>query len=157
MSMQLLSQLRRATLSTFEDLGFVLPAAKIDDEQAAVGLSWSARVAFHGPVDGWLEVRVSNEVASQLAANMLGCEEVIESATKQDALGEIANVICGNLVPALGTPQDVFDLDAPQLSAIEGDETPSRDGTVLLELGIDGGRAELELLLDRGIFGEDAA
>lgn len=148
MSKPLLSQLTQATISTFEELGFVLPTPEIDEDQAAVALAWRARVAFRGPVAGWLEIRITDGCADELAANMLGLAEGVDPVIKRDALGEIANVVCGNVVPALGTPQDVFDLGAPELFAIGADENTEDGGGLVLDVGLDGGRAELELCVE---------
>lgn len=153
---QLLSQLTRATISTFEDLGFVLPAPELDETQAAAPLAWRARVAFRGPASGWLDVRVSDQVAEALVTNMLGTEDVIDGAVKRDVVGEIANVVCGNVVPALGTTRDVFDLDTPVLTASNG-ESEALQSVALLELGIEDGRVLLELFVSSESPSEDAA
>ena len=157
MSTQLLLQLQRATVSTFEDLGFLLPSPGVDDEQAEAQLAWRARVAFKGPVDGWLEVGVSDEIASQLASNMLGTHLNVDAAMKRDALGEMANVICGNLVPELGGPVDIFDLGAPELSSVDTQDAVRHPGAVILEMGVDRGRAELALVVESGSSTGDAA
>jgi CheY-specific phosphatase CheX len=157
MSKQLRSQLTRATISTFEDLGFVLPTPDVDEHQAAVALAWRARVAFRGPVTGWLEVRTTDRVADELAANMLGSTDAVAPEVKRDALGEIANVVCGNVVPALGTAADVFDLNAPEVQALEAGATRSvSEGALVLSIGLDAGRAELELFVE-GMTAEEAA
>ena len=158
MSTTLLSQLSQATISTFEDLGFVVPSPEVDEHQAAIPLAWRARVRFSGPVEGWLEIRISDRSAHELATNMLGGQEALDPAVKRDAIGEIANVICGNVVPALGTPTDVFDLQAPELSDIHPGSPKADDEGFVLEMGLDGGRAELELCVERvGTFvGEPA-
>jgi CheY-specific phosphatase CheX len=157
MSKQLRSQLMRATISTFEDLGFVLPTPDVDEHQAAIALAWRARVSFRGPVSGWLEVRITDAVADEVAANMLGITDGVEPAVKRDALGEIANVVCGNVVPALGTPEDVFDLNAPEVRAIESGATRfGSEGALVLSIGLEAGRAELELFVE-GMPAEEAA
>ena len=152
---QLQSQLLTATSSTFEELGFVFPETELTECQADAPLTWRAQVSFHGPLGGSLEIRVSEDVVDELATNMLGLTEDVHPRVKVDALGEIANVICGNVVPALGSPEDVFDLDAPVVTSIAGGAfvAPSIDAAVHLQLGIDAGRAELWVVLheDAGV------
>lgn len=151
MTSQLQSELLKATSSTFERLGFVFPELEIQEWQAEAPLAFTARVSFNGPVRGALEVRVSDDVACELTANMLGSFDEASQDVKRDALGEIANVICGNLVPALGRPEDVFDLGAPVLS-VATDPAPEavEAASARIEVGIEEGRAELSLFLEDG-------
>ncbi|HSW47302.1 MAG TPA: chemotaxis protein CheX [Phycisphaerae bacterium] len=78
-----------------------------------------ARVGFRGPCEGWVEVTTSRAVIGGLAANMLGQDDGEPPGEQQqlDALGELANIICGNLVQEFGGPAAVFNLTAPQMQA----------------------------------------
>ncbi len=152
---QLQSQLTQATISTFENLGFVMAEPTVADFQAEQPLAWGARVDFRGPVSGWFDVRLTDDVVDEVAANMLGLDGNVPDDDKRDAVGEIANVICGNVVPALGAPEDVFDLSAPHLSTVDvGVE--HHEGTMKFEFGISGGRAELELMVEVPVAEEAA-
>src|SRR5262245_19442049 len=73
----------------------------------------SAAVDFEGPLSGRLVLRVSGGVLPTLAATMLGQDEPPAAALQRDALGEVANVICGALLPTLGGPSAVFALARP--------------------------------------------
>lgn len=148
---QLQSELLKAASSTFERLGFVFPEVELQEWQADAPFAHSARVSFTGPVRGSFQIRVSDDVAAELTANMLGMLDSTDLEVKRDALGEIANVICGNLVPALGRPEDVFDLGAPVLcSATDDGDTPAGPVAARIELGVEKGRAELTLFLEEG-------
>lgn len=149
------SRLRQAASSTFEDLGFVFPDEDLEDHQASAPLVWRATVSFEGPVSGTLEIRVSEGVAVQLATNMLGLTTPPEGSLKRDALGELANVVCGNVVPALGRPEDVFDLTAPAVADIVGELSRSKapDGSIDLEFGVEEGRAVVRLVVHAGRAG----
>ena len=152
MTSQLQSELLKAASSTFEKLGFVFPEPDPDEEQREAPLTYAARVVFHGPVDGALDVRVSEDVAAEVAANMLGRFDLADPKLQQDALGEIANVVCGNIVPVLGRPEDVFNLDTPV--AVEPATRYEPGGALertVLELAVDEGRAELELVVQPGV------
>jgi hypothetical protein len=90
-------------------------------------------------------LRVSSELLPQIANNMLGDDDLRPDYQQRDALGELANVICGNLLPQLGGPSAAFLLDAPQVSLSEPPvaEQPAARACIALEDGC----AELLLFL----------
>jgi CheY-specific phosphatase CheX len=144
------SPLATASTSTFEALGLLLPDVQPSAEQRAAPLARGVRVAFAGPFTGALALRVSEDVATALAANMLGVDAV-DGADRlvHDALGEVANVICGNLLPELAGRAAVFHLAAPERIAPEADAAAAGAGPALaLTLGVDAGRAEIALHVD---------
>ena len=122
--------LRHATVLTFEELAFALPTG---GGTAAPAKSVSAQVAFSGPFAGRVVLSVDAAMLPALAANMLGMDEPPPPADQWDALGELANVLCGNLLPAIAGGEHVFLLEAPA----PGDEagTPTAAVTVALDLG----------------------
>lgn len=142
------SRLSRTALSTFEELGFVCPDEEMTEAQAEVELACGARVAFSGPVSGWVEILASRDVIRTVATNMLGPEMAEEESVQRDALGEIANVICGNFVPSLGDPTDVFDLSAPQVWDVAGEVSAA---AVEHDLGIEEGRVRVRLWLAEAV------
>ena len=149
MTNQLQSELLKAANSTFERLGFVLPDEQLQEWQESASLDYRTRVSFSGPVRGELVIRISEDVASEMAANMLGLFDGADGSVIEDALGEIANVICGNLVPALGRPEDVFDLGAPETTLDPSQENePSAAPIARVDVGLDEGRAELLLFVE---------
>ena len=145
------SPLATASTATFEALGLVLPDAEPSAEPLAAPLARGVRVTFAGPLGGAVTVRVSDDVAATLAANMLGVDVVdggdplVRDALVRDALGEMANVICGNVLPELAGRAAVFHLGAPQ--ALAGDDPHAPAAAVTL--GVDAGRAEVALFVDR--------
>lgn len=140
---QLISQpLLQATASTFEDLGFLLPDADLTDEQREAEVDSAVCVGFRGPFSGCVEIRLSRSVLTELATNMLGEMETPSDELLMDALGEIANVVCGNVLPEIGGREAVFNLDAPRPTVSCNADS---DKVVHLQLGIDEGRAEVIL------------
>lgn len=109
------SHLLQATALTFEELGFVLPSAEISDGQR--GAPWAAAVEidFRGPWVGSLVLAVAGDLLPTLVANMLGEDHPCSAEAQHDALGEIGNVICGNVLPAIAGPQAIFNLQPPRL------------------------------------------
>jgi CheY-specific phosphatase CheX len=120
--------LYRATVTTFEELAFQFPMPEL--ERSAAGPRTTATVDFAGARRGRLTLSVSNTLLPSIAANMLGDEE--PSREEQlDALKEVANVICGNVLPAVAGPTAIFALNAPRLGS-ESDGAPAAEADVLL-------------------------
>ncbi len=137
---------RKAAL-IFEELGFLMPRS--DNGEISNSSSTSAMVAFRGPFSGCLLVSLSLRMLPQLAANMLGEETASNASLEQDSLGEIANVICGNALPAIYGFDSIFHLDAPVLieepdSVIHCPEY-KKEGQV--NISFDSGQAMLALLI----------
>jgi CheY-specific phosphatase CheX len=104
----------------------------------------STAVDFDGPFRGRLVLRVTGGVLPSIAASMLGQDEPPSGPLQRDALGEVANVICGALLPALGGPSAVFALarptvDLPWQELVEPQRTP----IAVASLELDGGRADI--------------
>jgi CheY-specific phosphatase CheX len=141
------SALLRAANSTFESLGFLYPDEELSEAQAAASeLEASCRVRFRGPVSGALEVEVFGQVLGEFAANMMGCEGPPAPEVCREALGEVANVVCGNVLPALSGTTAVFDLAAPETATQPMLVRPFAADTVAsVVLGVGEGRVELAL------------
>lgn len=141
MATSLQAPLRSAATSTFEELGFLLALPADGD---APRLAHGARVEFRGPRTGCLELRVTTSLLPVVAANMLGSIDEPSLALQLDALGELANVITGNVVPALDGPRAVYLLGAPVLAT--GREERAAVAAVMLRF--DEGGALVQLFLD---------
>jgi CheY-specific phosphatase CheX len=145
---RLQTHLFNVSVRVFEDLGFLLPSPILDEEQSHANLDAGVSVNFSGPANGTLCIAVSRDVLSALAANMLGQDTPPEEALQQDALREVANVICGNLLPHIGGLDAVFDIGTPQV----GDPREIRTAihglpTIAQAIGLENGRAEIQLYL----------
>jgi CheY-specific phosphatase CheX len=87
-----------------------------------------------------------------LAANMLGQANAPPEEQQHDALGEVANVVCGNLLPRIAGAKEVFQLGPPQL--VEWNDAPGDDAGSLaaeVQVGVEAGRIDL-LLFAKGAF-----
>jgi CheY-specific phosphatase CheX len=122
-----------------------VPADVLEDSQRAQAVDVGVAVDFEGPVTGTLELRVSALVLPGLAINMLGEFETPSDEVQRDALGEVANVITGNVLPRLAGAKAVFRLHPPR--AIGPASGPA---TAVADVGLDEGRAELRLLITEG-------
>ena len=103
---------RKAAL-IFEELGFLMPQSDISDDFQMD--SPGAFVPFHGPFTGCLLISLTGEILSTLSSNMLAQEKPAGRQMEEDALRELANVICGNTLPAIFGLKQVFHLDTPSI------------------------------------------
>lgn len=146
MSSSMEATLLQAAVSTFEQLGFLFTDPEPSEEQAAVKFALRSRVGFAGPMHGHLVLRMSGDVVGVLAENMMGGDAIDDPELERDAFGELTNVVCGNLLPALAGERAVFDLEAPDVRAVEHDSGP--EPTAVVTVGVEEGRAEVALYLE---------
>ncbi len=118
--------LERVVAHVLEDAAFVLAEpleenAPNPEEWRAVGVSLS----FRGPVNGQIEMWAPREVALGFAANMLGldAEDFETEEESLDAMKEVLNIICGNLLTEAMGSEPVFDLGTPEIS---GSQAPGK-------------------------------
>ncbi|HNR12075.1 MAG TPA: chemotaxis protein CheX [Thermodesulfobacteriota bacterium] len=138
--------LRTVAAEMLEGLAFIfaVPAEEDIGETDSESLL-IANVSFSGPFSGGVVVLVSKNALPELAANMLGVDtgEDISVEQQQDALKELLNVICGNLLPAVAGNREIFHIGVPAI--IQQEEIASCTSGLRLA-----GAAKLEL--DDGIF-----
>ncbi len=109
-------------------------------------------IEFIGPVKGKLYLRCEETMALALAANLLGTDhaDMQTQADAWDALAELLNVVCGNLVTELFDSKKPFSLSTPQLNIIPPNNSDDKQNTTddpkKSELGAD--TQTVRLLLD---------
>ena len=118
--------LTRVSAETLEKLAFVFAFA--DEAPLSTGNSdivtpadsdnYRVRVDFRGPFSGALVMDITPADLEEVAANMLGFDlgDPISDADQQDALKEVGNVVCGNLLPVMAGKEAVFDIESPVVS-----------------------------------------
>lgn len=94
-----------------------------------------ATMAFRGPFSGQLSLVVPRAMAPILAANVLGLdlEDGMIAQAPYDALKELLNVTCGNVLTAIAGDEPVFDLTVPEIEerpAEDWDELRERPNTI---------------------------
>ena len=98
-----------ATQSALETTAFLIaePGAQAADADADADADaavppppFVATVAFEGARSGAFRIEFPARILPVLAANVLGEDESPSEETQRDALGELANIICGNVLPA---------------------------------------------------------
>jgi chemotaxis protein CheY-P-specific phosphatase CheC len=144
---ELLAQVVEDTLAS---MAFVFTTEPADAGSPGV----TAQVAFSGPCEGELMLRLPKESLAEIAANMLGADEQSPPTTAQqsDALGEVLNVVAGNLLPLLAGREAVFNVSPPRvlgdvpLPQAGGEPGPLAVCTLWLQQG----QATATLLVTRG-------
>jgi CheY-specific phosphatase CheX len=147
--------LAKVAAQTLENLAFILV---VTEDQAAPAAGPAVRAAasvrFEGPLSGQLVVTVDQAVLPPLASNMLGLDASAEATVveQSDALKELANVICGNLLPEIAGHEAVFTVRPPILIDAESAASASDPPTSTARLTLDAGTAHLALY----VFGQAA-
>lgn len=149
MNSNLKTVLYKTAALTFDKLGFMFVAPELEEDQKRMTPDKEASVVFEGPFRGRLSVAVCRGLLPVLAANMLGEDEPPSEQQQRDALGEIANVICGNVLPEVAGAKEVFEIRAPQVQQYQpsgGDAAASLVAETFVAL--EQGRADVRLYLD---------
>lgn len=145
MTTTLNEELLATSVGVLEDLCFVCPDPT-DGSTPKAGDGITVQVGFRGPAKGRLALRFVGVPQQDIAAAMLGDDDtVLSTAETRDAIGEVANVICGQLLPRIAGDTAVFDLDPPCFP-----ETDGKDFDGFVALAALGGRIEIAFRVDQG-------
>lgn len=140
--------LRRAVRLAVEELGLLLAGGELPPHRERGPLDRGAVVRFAGAVHGRLVLETTAAVAAAVTENILGGDSRFPAALERDALGELANVICGNVLPALGLADDPVALAPPRASAARDAEPLAGERLhAAAEVEIEGGWASARLFL----------
>lgn len=111
-------KLKSIAYQTFEITCYMFPLEEWELEEEGVhppgADSISAFVRFDGAAEGAMKIRVTPELFDAIAENMLGMEEGDDSL-KEGALCEIANIICGNMVPVFAKGDNICYIRPPEI------------------------------------------
>jgi hypothetical protein len=149
MNQALSRMLVEVAADTLEKLAFIFafPAEK------APALEGSnpeiVRVEFSGPFCGGMEMSLPAAALRELAVNMLGAEDGEELAAEQqqDALKELINVVCGNLLPVLAGRTQEFSLRPPYV--VSAGDPAWDDSAAAGYLALESGTCRVRMRLDR--------
>lgn len=148
--------LYRVAEDVLASLAFMLPMPPEETSQQGNEKRWRTRAAsvgFTGHASGSVMLAAWEEMLPQLAANMLGLPEgdpEVTAAQQQDALMELANVICGNLLTKIWGPEAVCILSPPRLLGQDqsAEAACDRPPVAIAQLHLCEGRMELYLFVD---------
>ena len=139
--------LLQAAVLTFEQVCFLCPETEHVIAPPLDTLEVAATIEFCGVLRGGVCLRLAADLLPVITANMLG--ELEAPADRQhDALGEVTNIICGNVLPQIAPPHEVFQLTPPQI--IDAHSAITSMGTHVAEvsLGLEDGWATLDLYVE---------
>lgn len=108
-----MTSLFQAATSTFESLALLFPEQVSADGAEFLPLDAAYSVTYRGAGDGRVVVGVTAGILPALAENMLGASAAPDPQLQRDALGELVNVVTGNVLPMINGATAVFRLDAP--------------------------------------------
>ncbi len=149
------SKVITATREVFETMFYATVEAQPDEEGNRESLSqsissWIAgEIRFEGRYCGRMIFFVPTELALTMASNFMGLEvEAVSSSQARDVVGELCNMVCGNLFSKLDR-REVWTLAPPQTwensePFIGSDGSPP---TVSIPLCIEGYPVQLEIRL----------
>ncbi len=106
----------------FEKLAFMFGEVVDKEEVPQTATAYvRASMTFSGDMAGTIALTVPVEVCPEIAANVLGLDQDDELVAAQaiDALKEVLNVICGNVLTAIAGEKALFDLSVPTVSDLD--------------------------------------
>jgi len=117
--------LLRVCCDVFENLSFMFgETIDLDEAETDSDSFLKVSMSFKGDKIGSVDMIVPVEISASLAYNILGIDEDEELPPDSpiDALRELLNTICGQLMTALFGDQPVFDLSVPETKTISLEE-----------------------------------
>jgi CheY-specific phosphatase CheX len=133
--------LARLVTDALERTAFVM-ADPCDDPDRLPPADTFAQIDFRGPESGAVDLRASRAFARNLAASLLGTDaSEITDAQAEEALRELANIVGGSVITALGGDDCRFSLGLPAL----GNHPPDANATCCT-LDAEGERLEVSCI-----------
>jgi CheY-specific phosphatase CheX len=141
--------LKEAAIRTFENICFMFVEPDLEDTQKNMALEAAAEVKFQGIYSGKLIIESRGGLSLAIAVNMLSNNHP-SSQQKKDALGEIANIICGNIVPALGRRKEMgYKIESPTFfKKSELLKEEKKKPLAEVTLNFNEGRADIKFFVD---------
>ncbi len=121
-----------AAVLVFEESLFVT-LERVDAASPMAGETVHTVIAFHGPHEALLHLRLPWPLAAEITADFLG-EGEPEEALVLDACGEAANMVAGRLVKALSPEERRYTLEIPTVMVEE--DTPLAEGCCEVSTGM---------------------
>jgi len=118
----------------------------------------TASVSFDGLYKGRVVMMISDHILPELAGNMLGIEEDETTTSEQqyDALKELINVICGNLLPEIAGKEAIFKVGLPQIFLNQAPPVADLNPVSSAKLAIEDGECDIHLYIE-GKFSSEIA
>jgi CheY-specific phosphatase CheX len=146
MSSAMEASLYECTASTFEMIASLEAQRELSEHQWKTRVAAAASVSFWGPMTGRVAIRVCDHILPAIAMNALGYMEPPSEEMQLDALGEVANIICGSMLRTL-SPETSFGQGTPQVASYNGGSDDTEPACASVTVGLQEGRAEVLLYL----------
>ena len=117
--------LLRVCCDVFENMSFMFgETIDLDEAETDSDSFLKASMSFKGDKTGSIDLIVPTEISASLAYNILGIDEDDELPPDSsiDALRELLNTICGQLMTTMFGDQPVFNLTIPETKTISLEE-----------------------------------
>jgi CheY-specific phosphatase CheX len=141
--------LESSAIATFEDVCFMYQVPEFKNAQKKLKPQAAAEVKYTGDCSGRLVIETYGDLFTAIAGNILS-DNSPGLSKKKDALGEIANIICGNVVASLGRSKKGYRIGAP--TSLAKDQLPKGKKTVKpfaeVCLNFNEGRADIKFFVD---------
>ncbi|MCE5211797.1 MAG: chemotaxis protein CheX [Deltaproteobacteria bacterium] len=141
--------LEAASVNTFEDVCFMYQVPELKNSHKNLKLEAASAVRYRGDYTGMLLIETRGNLFSAIASNILSTESP-GLRQKKDALGEIANIICGNVVTSLGRGKLGYKIESPK--ALNKDDLLKKTGhekpVAEITLNFNEGRADIKFFID---------
>ena len=129
---QYLDQIEEVFTSVLEQLTFMFAELTPNEEMPAdVESPLLVEVGFSGHAQGKLQLISPKSICHEMACNMLGldADDEFDVEPAYDALCELLNVTCGQLLTTIAGDKPVFDLSPPSVTPLTNDswKTKIRD------------------------------
>lgn len=135
--------LMKAIFEVFERVFFVF-AEPVGEAIAHYQIR--ANIRFKGPMEGALQISMSENLAKIMAKNMLGLDDdQIKVPVMADCVKECLNMVCGSFVRRID-PDQVFHLEIPSSEMISkpyGHKEAHPDASIRLVFDTEGGAFEV--------------
>jgi CheY-specific phosphatase CheX len=121
MKIDLQQKLSEVLENVLEQFAFMFCDSTTPDEiPEPSGVLLHTSMQFNGPSSGSLDMMTPQALAIEIAANAMGIEQEEEAAAgASDALRELLNIICGQMLTAFAGDEPVFDITIPNVTACD--------------------------------------
>lgn len=142
-------RLFEAAKLAFEQTAFMIASPTLEERQLVAPIEHAVALEITSGHTGRMVLGVTAPILAGLAGNMVGDDMPLPQDEQRDALGEVANIICGAVLPALGEKGTVFRLTAPEtVDFLDELGRPEAVEASHIVLGVEDGRAEILFWLD---------
>lgn len=120
---ELKEKIYESAVRAFEMMCYMFPLDEDEigeDDPCLDAGCMTSLVTFDGASDGGMVIRADEDLVDAIAANMLGSDDA-SPEQKQGALCEIANIICGNVIPDFSDGDKISYIRPPRVASEDED------------------------------------